>query len=62
MFCLVNKIIKIYIATENMTRQFDLFLNIHNFELAFKGLQTSRRDLYKDLYHEDMKLMLLNHF
>ena len=45
-----------------MTRQFDLFLNIHNFELAFKRLQTSRRDLYKDLYHEDMNIfgLLLN--
>ncbi|ELS05030.1 Reverse transcriptase (RNA-dependent DNA polymerase) [Xenococcus sp. PCC 7305] len=36
-----------------MTNHFDLFLRINNFKLAFKRLQTSQRDLYKDLYYED---------
>ena len=45
-----------------MAHQLDLFLNVQNFKLAFKRLQTSHRDLYKDLYHEDMKIfgLLLN--
>ena len=45
-----------------MTSQFEHFLNIHNFKLAFKRLQTSRRDLYKELYYEDMNIfgLLLN--
>ncbi len=39
-----------------MTSHFDLFLRINNFELAFKRLQTSQRDLYKDLYYEDTQI------
>lgn len=49
-------------STINTINQFDKFLSVDNFELAFKRLQTSPRDLYKDLYYEDTKIfeLLLN--
>ena len=43
-------------STINTINQFDKFLSVDNFELAFKRLQTSPRDLYKDLYYEDTKI------
>lgn len=36
--------------------QFEHFLTIENFELAFKRLQTSPRNIYKDIYFEDTKI------
>lgn len=39
------------------TRQhFDDFLTTENFHLAYQRLQTAPRNLYKDLYHEDIKI------
>jgi hypothetical protein len=36
--------------------QFDDFLTPENFNLAFRRLQTASRDLYKELYYEDIKI------
>lgn len=36
------------------TNQFEDFLTPENFHLAFKRLQTASRDLYKELYYEDL--------
>lgn len=36
--------------------QFESFLSKENFFLAFKRLQTAPRNLYKDLYYEDLKI------
>ena len=35
---------------------FNQFLTIENFILAYNRLQTSSRNLYKELYHEDLKI------
>ena len=42
----------------NMSSQshFNQFLTIENFILAYNRLQTSSRNLYKELYHEDLKI------
>ncbi|WP_041780059.1 hypothetical protein [Allocoleopsis franciscana] len=39
-----------------LVNQFDNFLTLENFHLAFSRLQTATRDLYKELYYEDLKI------
>lgn len=36
--------------------QFNDFLTIENFHLAYQRLQTASRDLYKELYYEDLQI------
>ncbi len=36
--------------------QFENFLTLENFHLAFVRLQTASKDLYKELYYEDLKI------
>lgn len=38
----------------SLPNQFDIFLTPDNFQLAFKRLQTASRNLYKDLYYQDL--------
>lgn len=40
----------------NSKSQFDIFLTSDNFQLAFKRLQTASRNLYKELYYQDLKI------
>ena len=37
-------------------QHFDDFLTPENFHLAYQRLQTASRNLYKDLYYEDIKI------
>ncbi|YAF96191.1 MAG: reverse transcriptase domain-containing protein [Nodularia sp. CChRGM 3473] len=37
-------------------KHFDLFLTSENFHLAYQRLQTASRNLYKELYYEDIKI------
>src|SRR3954468_15574297 len=36
--------------------QFELFLTVDNFKLAFTRLKTSQRNIYKSIYYEDLKI------
>lgn len=40
----------------NNSEQYDKFLTYNNFYLAFRRLQTASRNLYKQLYYEDLKI------
>lgn len=40
----------------SLQSHFNQFLTIENFILAYNRLQTSSRNLYKELYHEDLKI------
>lgn len=39
-----------------LVNQFDDFLTPGNFHLAFERLQTASRNLYKELYSEDLQI------
>ena len=42
--------------SSNIDSQKELFLATENFKLAFKRLQTASRNLYKELYIEDLEI------